>query len=575
MSEYLVLAPPGKHISGSDAWFWADYLRDDELKNPPPPLVDFPVSEGGPGSGWFAPPKGTHRKGSQGGSAEAPPRIRTEDIAVNWGYIQSGKYVVYENRGVVTDEEQESVARTLRECIRDFFPGTRFESVTFEKMGNGSDFTRGHGDMVSGIPLLGSINFDVSKIRGTQNDPSRFKEHTYYMFDDKFEAVARHEFGHAIMDFYERETRKRLSSLVPSGAVSDTRLRGAPKTNRYYWTPISGKFVEEYGVTARARDDWGECVAENYVLYSIGRHDMMHRDMVAMFDTLKEWYKTSYGFREGGEGSGWFAPPRGTHRKGSQGGRTEEEERRERRLAQDAAVFVLFHSPGDRPSPEVEEFLDNLDFRQYETLHDWAKEQIPSLYRSEKNAEGTLAHNVSYERSAEFGLELDAIHAMLVNRIIEDLQRRTGGEMLGCIIISKDPGTSAVPMGKGVIRLSHYDAASHSFGWDRQKAHQHSMYYFDNYWEAAASHEYGHIWHQRHKDKLGVFSWLGEHEMLTASGHVVALDGADEYKRLSPTKRARDNYGEFIAECFALYMLGRQDVLDPDVVKKFKEIIGE
>jgi len=61
---------------GSERFYWAGIREFDPVGSGLEPwhgaFADMPreLWEGGPGSGWFAPPKGTHRKGSQGGGLD-------------------------------------------------------------------------------------------------------------------------------------------------------------------------------------------------------------------------------------------------------------------------------------------------------------------------------------------------------------------------------------------------------------------------------------------------------------------------------------------------------------------------
>ncbi len=94
--------------------------------------------------------------------------------------------------------------------------------------------------------------------------------HTMTLFDDKVEALIRHEMGHA---FFFRHMKEYTNlPKVP--------LLGSP--DRGEWKAL-------YGVTDRAKDDILEAFAENFVLYSIGREDEIHPALREIFDRHCSW----------------------------------------------------------------------------------------------------------------------------------------------------------------------------------------------------------------------------------------------------------------------------------------------
>lgn len=85
--------------------------------------------------------------------------------------------------------------------------------------------------------------------------------HTMYRFGNRAEGAVRHEFGHI---FHDRN-RKVFADLL-----SET-------------IKAKGNWKVEWGVTSRGVDNWGECIAENFVLFSIGAVRDMAPRMLATF----------------------------------------------------------------------------------------------------------------------------------------------------------------------------------------------------------------------------------------------------------------------------------------------------
>jgi hypothetical protein len=88
-------------------------------------------------------------------------------------------------------------------------------------------------------------------------DLQRVDEHTIYRFDNWADGTTRHEFGHT----WHMWNEKRINQL-----------RAESKNWRF-----------EFGVTGRSTDNWHECVAENFVLFSIGEVKGMEPKMLATF----------------------------------------------------------------------------------------------------------------------------------------------------------------------------------------------------------------------------------------------------------------------------------------------------
>lgn len=90
--------------------------------------------------------------------------------------------------------------------------------------------------------------------------------HSEYAFSDLYEATARHEFSHAWHIQHEDAIFERLGYAVDDVAPAE--------------------FLKKYGVTWRARDNFAECVAENFALYSAGLRDRIHPDLLKLFEEL-------------------------------------------------------------------------------------------------------------------------------------------------------------------------------------------------------------------------------------------------------------------------------------------------
>ena len=116
--------------------------------------------------------------------------------------------------------------------------------------------------------------------------------HTLYWFGNErnIEAIVRHEMGHA---FHERYSD--LSATDAQGHVVgiDDLRRAAVGTG------TDRSWRDDYGITARGRDNWSECVAENFVAWSVGRTDLMNSKMTKMFDLIAEKSKQRRAIVEG------------------------------------------------------------------------------------------------------------------------------------------------------------------------------------------------------------------------------------------------------------------------------------
>jgi len=95
------------------------------------------------------------------------------------------------------------------------------------------------------------------------------KAHTMYWFgeDRRIEGIMRHEAGHAFHEQYGN------GNIYGDPGIDDLLIQ-------------SPDWKKDFSITSRGLDNWMECVAENFVAWSIGRTDLMNPKMVKSFDTL-------------------------------------------------------------------------------------------------------------------------------------------------------------------------------------------------------------------------------------------------------------------------------------------------
>ena len=92
----------------------------------------------------------------------------------------------------------------------------------------------------------------------------RVDEHTGFYFDDAIEAGIRHEMGHLLpRDVYD-EVIKLFSDMI-----------------------AYDKYKDRYGISARAKDNIFECMAENFVLFSAGMEDKIHPALLKVLKKLE------------------------------------------------------------------------------------------------------------------------------------------------------------------------------------------------------------------------------------------------------------------------------------------------
>jgi hypothetical protein len=275
-------------------------------------------AEGGPGSGWFAPPKGTHGPGSQGGTVASkkqpalpgmkpewvkkgepepeepgpPPKGGEMDLWYDWSdpgwnaqreewYQEATEWEEYgiEN-GIDRAFDREWIAKGA--CEEDSSP--------LYAMYDGHE-----------LVALAAVDAYVEDGDYFGGDPDKQYKYIHYL------ASKRGGYGEELLT-YAREIAAEdgygvyLTSLPEAEGfyryMGGTHVGGG----KYYWDPL-------YEEAMKKKRTWGPTEV----------------DALAWSDkdgSGKKWKgKGKPPFREGGPGSGWFAPPKGTHGKGSQGGK--------------------------------------------------------------------------------------------------------------------------------------------------------------------------------------------------------------------------------------------------------------
>ncbi len=104
--------------------------------------------------------------------------------------------------------------------------------------------------------------------------------HSSGAFGNLYEGCVRHEAGHMFC------TEKVDLIAKFFGTAPSIRPPTAQELMR------ETLLAEKYGLTRRARDSWHECIAENFTLYSIGRTERMHPDMIRFFKEVIRWSTT-------------------------------------------------------------------------------------------------------------------------------------------------------------------------------------------------------------------------------------------------------------------------------------------
>jgi hypothetical protein len=87
-------------------------------------------------------------------------------------------------------------------------------------------------------------------------------DHSAFNMSNKYKAMVYHELGHQWHSDNEKIINKHLK----------------------YFSRDRKELCQTYGVTRRAKDNWHECMAENFTLYMAGIKEPLHPDMIRLFD---------------------------------------------------------------------------------------------------------------------------------------------------------------------------------------------------------------------------------------------------------------------------------------------------
>jgi hypothetical protein len=109
-----------------------------------------------------------------------------------------------------------------------------------------------------------------------------YYEHSMWASPNTYDMSLRHELGHYVHYICGREVSEHFGFITPSDSlISHYRTIDTARNDA----------TAKYAITRRGEDNWRECVAENFTLYSIGKTEHMHPDMVALFDKLTTYRK--------------------------------------------------------------------------------------------------------------------------------------------------------------------------------------------------------------------------------------------------------------------------------------------
>lgn len=105
----------------------------------------------------------------------------------------------------------------------------------------------------------------------------------------------------------------------------------------------------------------------------------------------------------------------------------------------------------------------------------------------------------------------------------------------------------------------------------------HTLYTFNDPVEGVVTHELGHVFYFGHEEEfldIGRRAIAGRFadQQLTGTDDEVSLVAAFAMRE-HPSMRSLDNYNEYVAECYAWYMQGHTDRIDPDVLEVFRRHI--
>lgn len=322
-------------IGGDDPFELADELQvKSVLKSWD---VDLGVlKEGGKGSGWFAPPKGTHGLGSQGGSVDAYDYIvgDTGNTAVNKVPVGTlvkpeddtpdfrvGRSNGFKLSGTVEGSIRDRVAIDVRQtkATLEFQNDVHNLSVTEIEPG---PRTPQRFAWESDIKATWFGRRKAVAISAIEERHAR----VYGMFDgDELVGIAAMDDGPDFpsqrpgMDWATMLDGKQYVAWLATkrggyGTEMLTHIRQKAAENGrgiyLYSTDDARGFYEH----ERGQSPYGGGLYYWEVLEELSREEIIALEPEDGVFAIKA------PFKEGGPGSGWFAPPKGTHSKGSQGG---------------------------------------------------------------------------------------------------------------------------------------------------------------------------------------------------------------------------------------------------------------
>lgn len=272
-----------------DGYYWK--LRVGAKYDPNQPRVPA----GSPGGGRW-----TATGGSTGPSVPPLPKtFKNASAARYWLDTEAfpkkeGKAVT--GLGLLSDEQAVKVAETVRDLMQQVPTpylvnrltikegvGSRYDPSgreiivdVSETLGKGLDAVRSgiEAELGSGDYLSLEYRQHLKAMSDALDSGDYKKLHTMYWFGEarNLESIVRHEWGHAVHEVFKS---RRDYGRGPAGI--DTLYE--------YGTP----WEDKYGITARARDNWLECVAENFVAWSTGNAGMMDPAMAKRFDDIAEF----------------------------------------------------------------------------------------------------------------------------------------------------------------------------------------------------------------------------------------------------------------------------------------------
>jgi len=265
--------------------------------------------KGGPGSGHHG---HAGRPGQRGGSApgKGTRRVNYDDVPeLERTFTSAGKAIewmdsegVYMVRGATSKQIRE-IGDTLKD-IKEKVGGLPIREIGIDKNWNSeynpgsNSITINPNDNQGGVKeiTLNVIRKELGKVSSLIETSyhKRLREqrellqsgayreaHTLYWFEEgrHIEAIVRHEMGHAVHRRYNENSVRSASGIMTG--FDNLRREAVRKGTDREWR-------DDYGITARGRDSWNECVAENFVAWSVGRTDLMNSKMVEMFDLIAE-----------------------------------------------------------------------------------------------------------------------------------------------------------------------------------------------------------------------------------------------------------------------------------------------